>query len=296
MFRYLAALLTVGSMLAVLAEAPGDEPAALKPIPLDKLNTKQDEDEPHLNSNGMLLFYSSVTKGKAELLVAARAKKDSPWQAGRPLPDVRDGSDVRSVFLTPEGRYPQHLFFATNYDPERKDRRGDNYDIYYLIRQGPGSEFTTKTAVISVCTEVDEMHPWLTLDGRHLYFSRKDKDGWRVYVASRPPDGGGFGKPVRIDLPVGFHHATLDPKGQVMYLQGPLENNRTGLFRSTASGKQWSKPEPLTRLNNAEGPRGDLSPNLSRDGSMLYFASDRPGGKGGLDLYAIPTAQIDKKK
>lgn len=296
MVRYLVVLFGISALFLAFPEASGDEPALLKPTPLEKLNTKQDEDEPHVNSNGLMLFYTSINKGKADVLISARAKKDQPWPAGKPVPDLRDGSDVRSVFLTPEGRYPQHLFFATNYDPERKDRRGDNYDIYYLIRQGPSSEFTTKTAVISVCTAVDELHPWLTLDGRQLYFSRKEKDGWRVYVATRPKDGGNYGKPVRVNLPAGFHHATLDPKGQVMYLQGPLENDRTGLFRSTWNGSQWSKPQPLAHLNHPEGPHGDMSPNLSRDGSMLYFASDRPGGKGGLDLYAIPTAQLDKKK
>jgi hypothetical protein len=42
-------------------------------------------------------------------------------------------------------------------------------------------------------------------------------------------------------------------------------------------------------------PSGDRSPCLSRDGAMLYFASDRPGGKGGLDLWVIPTAPLRKQ-
>ena len=31
---------------------------------------------------------------------------------------------------------------------------------------------------------------------------------------------------------------------------------------------------------------------LSEDGKTLYFASDRPGGKGGLDIWSIPTAEL----
>jgi Tol biopolymer transport system component len=80
-----------------------------------------------------------------------------------------------------------------------------------------------------------------------------------------------------------------------MYLQGPLDKGRTGLFVSTLTKDGWGKPEALERLNNAEGPTGDRSPSLSRDGTLLYFASDRPGGKGRLDLYVIPTAQLKAK-
>ena len=84
-----------------------------------------------------------------------------------------------------------------------------------------------------------------------------------------------------------------------MYLHGPLSGKgakrRWGLFVSTNTGKEWSKPAALTGLNST-GPMGDLAPNLSRDGTVLYFASDRPGGKGGLDLYMIPTKDLMLKK
>ncbi len=297
MNRYLAVLFVAALLLAILPAAPGGaQSEPLKPINLDKVNTTADEDDPHLTADGLRLLYTSRKKGRSDILMATRAKKDQSWSAGKQLPELKDSCDFRSVFLTPDGKYPQHLIFATNYDPEAKDLRGDNYDIYYLIRQGPRAEFTTKTAIISVCTEADELHPWMMPDGRTFYFSRKDRDGWHVYVAIKPAGGGALGKPVRVDLPTDFHHATLTPGGQTMYLQGPLDKQRWGLFRSTQSGGKWSKPEPLTGLNNSEGPRGDMSPNLSRDGSLLYFASDRPGGKGGLDLYAIPTAQLEKRK
>ena len=82
-----------------------------------------------------------------------------------------------------------------------------------------------------------------------------------------------------------------------MYLQGPLEKGRWGLFHSSrASAKSdWTTPEPLEDLNCEEAPTGDKSPCLSRDGSLLYFASDRPGGKGGLDLWVVQTSQLGKK-
>ena len=81
-----------------------------------------------------------------------------------------------------------------------------------------------------------------------------------------------------------------------MYLQGPLDKERVGLFTATKTAKGWTKPEPLTMLNHPDAPKGDCSPALSGDGATLYFASDRPGGKGGFDIWSVPTAQSKMKK
>ena len=117
-----------------------------------------------------------------------------------------------------------------------------------------------------------------------------------MFVSTRTGNAGpgGWEEPEPVDLPVDFHHVTLTPDGKTMYLQGPLDKGRTGLFTATRTGKGWSKPEPLEMLNDPEGKRGDRSPNLTRDGGLLYFASDRPGGKGGLDIWGVRTALLKK--
>lgn len=44
----------------------------------------------------------------------------------------------------------------------------------------------------------------------------------------------------------------------------------------------YSKPLPLWRINT---PWDEATPFISRDGQKLFFASDRPGGKGAKDIY-----------
>jgi hypothetical protein len=246
-------------------------------------------------SNGLALYYSvRPTAGRWQFQVSTRRAVTQPWPAGKEVDgEFSEKADNRSCFMTPENRFPQYFYFATDYDPANKSGRGSNYDLYVSVRQGPQAAINSPTPIQGADTADDEMHPWLTASGKELYFSRKTEDGWRVYVATGMT-AGGYTNPKLVDLPPGFHHATLTPDGKTMYLQGPLENDRWGLFRSTWGGSAWGKPEALDDLNSADAPTGDRSPALSRDGTLLYFASDRPGGKGGLDLWVIHTAELKK--
>ncbi len=298
MKRYLAAVCVLNLFVLVLPAKQDDDAKKVKPINLS-INTKADEDDPNVSPDGLTLFYASNADAKEyHLMFSARRNTTQSWPAGKPLDDLNSKTDDRSPFLaTSNGKFPHFLYYATKKDETKKDGKGDNFDIYFAIKQGPQADYTSATPVQSVCTEADELHPWVTGKGRELYFSRKAKDGWHVWVSAKPDGTGAFDKPKQLDLPVDFHHATLTPDALTMYVQGPLEKDRWGLFRSTrASTKaEWSKPGPLDELNNADGPTGDRSPCLNRDGSMLYFASDRPGGKGGLDLWVVQTSQLSKK-
>ena len=288
----LTALAVLPALALTLLAAKPDEPKMLAPTNL-AMNTEADEDDPHLSSNGLSLYYACNAKGKFDIMVATRPKNDAKWGAGKLLNGyIHTEVNDRGVSLTPEGQYPQYIFFAT-----QKDKEINNFDLYVCQKQRAGVDFGPATPVQATGTEDDEMHPWLSSDGKQLYFSRKEKDVWKQYVTTRqvPMGAQGFDKPERVLLPPDFHHATLTPDGKTMYLQGPLGKDRWGLFLTTKTATGWAKPQELEELNHPDGKRGDLSPSLSRDGTLLYFASDRPGGKGGLDIWVIPTKEVVKK-
>ncbi len=86
---------------------------------------------------------------------------------------------------------------------------------------------------------------------------------------------------------------TFSSKGDTIYysrniiVDGKLSEissvrNKLGIFYAVYDGKEWSKVREL-RINNEW--YNVTTPWLSPDGKKLYFASDKPGGYGGSDLY-----------
>lgn len=77
---------------------------------------------------------------------------------------------------------------------------------------------------------------------------------------------------------------TRIPKDKKRTVNGQIPTIHVELFASKKlDNGEWGDPVALN-LNNAEAYSvGD--PHLTADGQTLYFTSDRPGGKGGMDIY-----------
>jgi hypothetical protein len=261
-------------------EADGGD-TLVKATNLEKLNTAGDEEDPCPDGNGLL--YARKSDKNYDIFLSRRL---SAAALGPGKPFIFDrGADVRCP-MAHQGKY----YFVTNEVPDAKFAKLRNFDIMMQIgTQAPlylqqGGDINTKA---------DEMYPWITPGGKEFYFSRKTEDGWKLFVANGPTPGP-ISKPREVGFPANLHRATVAGKGLVMYLQGPLENDRLGIFRSKRAkvGEAWSKPEPVTALNHPDGKRGDMQPALTADGLRLYFVSDRPGGKGGLDIWTVTTALL----
>ncbi len=79
-------------------------------------------------------------------------------------------------------------------------------------------------------------------------------------------------------------HPVLSPDGQFLYFVSDMPGGYGGsdLYFCKRQGKKWSSPKNLGKKVNSSG--NEFFPFIHPSG-RLYFASDRTGGRGKLDIY-----------
>lgn len=288
------------AFLGLAAVGPADEPAeGVKIHNIERLNTADDEDYPCVAPNNlMMVFVRKKENRPTEIFAAVRRTVSQPFANPVPVEELNSGSDSSSPFPMPrEPDGSEYIFFSTKGE-------ANNLDIYFTRRLRPTEPYQriAKAPVHQVCTEEDESDPWVSADSREMYFSRRTKDGWRIgYARGSAPRS--FENVQLLSIPPGFRRPWLSRDGLTMYLQGPVmagdsrpteADAPAGLYvakRASRNGP-WGEPKPLAVLNHPQSKIGSCSPSLSPDGRFLYFASDRPGGKGGLDLYYVLVSDL----
>jgi len=139
--------------------------------------------------------------------------------------------------------------------------------------------------------------------GEAIWFSSRKADGlggYDIWVTKKGSSGWGRannpGKPVNSTLDEG--DPSISPDGQNLYFMRCARINSTEakecqIFVSETnkgSGLPWKEPVALPDYINVGNT---LSPRILSDNKTLIFSSDRPGGKGGLDLW-MTTLEEDK--
>jgi len=105
-------------------------------------------------------------------------------------------------------------------------------------------------------------------------------------MISYKKDDGTWTEPVGIpELNTPGHDAAiaLSPDGQTLFLFKSTDEDKGDIYMSILEGDKWTEPVRLNSNINTEYWEGSCS--LSADGRYLYFASERPGGYGGRDLW-----------
>jgi outer membrane protein OmpA-like peptidoglycan-associated protein len=118
-----------------------------------------------------------------------------------------------------------------------------------------------------------------TREDENIYYSIRDFRNGKWEPATQLPDSINTTK---------FNEgsACVSPDGKHLYFTRCFEPNAMGdcdIYHSEYKDGHWTAIKPLGgKVNSAQW---DSQPNISNDGNMLFFASNRKGGFGGTDIF-----------
>ncbi|MBI4931909.1 MAG: PD40 domain-containing protein [Bacteroidetes bacterium] len=280
-----------------------DNPVPFKPINAgDGLNSQHDEYYPSITADEQTFLFTRklpTTKsqyGFQEDFYVSDKTVDGKWGKAYGIgPKINSESNEGAPCLSADG---QMLFFVaceTDFG-YGVDRTGfGSCDIFYSYKNG-NDWSKPKNVGPPVCTKWWETQPSFSSDGKTLYFIRGtiDASGKRsqdIYTAVLKDDGKWSGATKlsnKINTPYNEESVFIHPDNQTLYFSSDGHPGMGGLdifmSRRQANG-EWGEPVNLGCPINTFNDENSLL--VSRDGKTAWFASDRVGGYGGLDIYSF---------
>ncbi|WP_276374516.1 OmpA family protein [Chryseolinea sp. H1M3-3] len=152
-----------------------------------------------------------------------------------------------------------------------------------------------------VNTNFNDYSPIISADGNTLIFTSNRTDDVSkvkananfedIFVSYKNGNQWSAPKPISPNINIKYNDAaaSLSPDGRTLFLY--YEEGEGDIYISTRNGDEWSEPKALNKNINT-AMFWETCASITADGKKLFFASNRPGGIGELDIYM---SQLDAK-
>jgi Tol biopolymer transport system component len=292
-----AAVLGCGLLSLVVTPAPSayaqkysdwSAPVNLGPV----INSVDRDIQPAISKNGLSLYFTSNRPGGFgffDIYVSQRARVTDPWGAPVNLgPTINSADDEGAPVFSRDGHF---MFFQGNYPGGLGD-----VDIWVSWRQHTHDDFGWQpplalgAGVNSAALDAGPSYFENDEGGApQLYFGSTRLGTVDIYLSELMADGS-FGPAQlvpELNSPMTESRPSIRHDGLEIFFYSDRVGSIDGsddLWTSTRESTlaPWSTPVNLGAINTTSLER---FPHLSPDGTTLFFASNRPGGFGGQDLY-----------
>ncbi len=271
-------------------------PVPFNPINLGKnINTPESEYFPSLTADGSTLIFTRRERGDENFY--SSTFQDTAWAPATPLEGVNTPLNEGAQAISPDGSWL--VFTACN-------REGDgslgSCDLYWS--QNKNGAWTKPVPFSNAINSANwEAQPTLGADNKTLIFSRGTGGPgspislWETVRQS----GGRWTKPEKLPphINVGgkVHTPFLHPDGQTLFFSADSLPGMGGsdiFFVRRQPDGTWGNPENIGYPINTKDEEGMIV--VSLDGKTAYYATNRKGGFGGLDIYSFDLPEKARPK
>ena len=202
----------------------------------------------------------------------------------------------QGVALASLGRYHAAYelltpYFKNNSLPNYlKEKANALYAICaFAIQQKTAPEISIQNMGDSINSPASEYFPTVSIqDSLFLFMRRMNLSREDFYTSSMGVDGFSAAMPLSDTLNFAAKKGSMSLSAdlQTLYYAADYAEQGYGrydIYKVQRSPWGWSKPKNLGQRINSDF--WDSAPSISPDGNSIYFASNRPGGYGGIDIY-----------
>jgi len=255
---------------------------------------------PSISADGLSLYFTrivSFTMSKADIYVTQRASASDPW--GEP---VKLGPAVNSSYYDGEPSISSDglsLYFGS----QRPGGSG-GADIWVATRATVSDPWEKAVNLgPAVNTWSDDVDVCISADGLSLYIDSFRDGGYGstdIWVATRETLSDAWSEPINLGPTInttGESAPSISADGRVLFFSDFFDPRPGGqgdadlwmTSRATVSDP-WGEPVNLGPAINSPGI--DAHPDISADGSTLYFTSDRPRSAGFAALWQVSITPV----
>ena len=267
------------------------------------INTNNPEYYPTITVDGKTLLFTRRIPDKRvqgyqaqEDFYVSNLSEENSWQASMSMPmNVNTVNNEGAPTIAADGKSLIFVACSDNsgtYYGENREGKG-SCDLFYTKRLG-NKWLNPVNLPGGVNSSHWESQPSLSADGQTLYFVRgirgKNANGNSDIWMSNLQENGQWGIAQRlseiINTPFAEESVCIHPDGKTLYFasRGHVGMGGSDLFVSKMDANgNWGKPQNLGYPINTKYDENSLL--VSPIGDIAFFASDRTGGYGDLDIY-----------